>query len=117
MFNEEIEALKGQINELYTFRLVYNAYLFNLWHELGKYPVFKSKRHDDGTVPYEGKYFIVYVELPTGQVSNHYPIEDWELFRIPEKERMHIPFDGHTSEDCIERLWNNLEIEVHGRIL
>lgn len=116
MIDIEKEALKGQIDELYTFRLLYNAYLFNLWHEQEKYPVFKSKKHDDGTIPYEGEYFIVYAVLPTGQISNHYPIDTWDFFKIPEKEKMHIPFDNHTSQDVLERLWNNLEIEIYGKI-
>lgn len=109
---------KDRLNiELYTFRLVYNAYLFNQWHKEGKYPVYKTKKHDNGEVPFNGEYFLVYAILPNGQVTNHYPIEDWELFQVPEKERMHVSYDGHTPQDVLERLWNNLEIEVFGKII
>lgn len=34
-----------------------------------------------------GDWFIVIAELPTGQISNHYRVEDWNLFDIPEKEK------------------------------
>lgn len=40
-------------NELYRFRLLYNAALFNLWANLDKGEVHKSWRHHDG-VPGRG---------------------------------------------------------------
>lgn len=91
-------------NELYEFRKVFNAVLFNEWAAQGKYHVHKSKRHFDHELCFGGGWFIVVAQLPDGQISNHYEEKDWELFNIPESERALFPFDGHTGKDVIERL-------------
>lgn len=111
-------------DELYEFRKLYNAALFNEWASdwyardraikhghiipanviFPKYHVHKSIRHHDGELCFGGGWFIVVAVLPTGQISNHYRIEDWDLFRIPETEKAMYPFDGHTSQDVMNRL-------------
>ena len=91
-------------NELYEFRLVYNVTLFNLWSSLNLYEVHKSLCHFDGEECFGGGWFIVVAILPTGQISNHYPVRDWDLFKIPEHEVAKYPFDGHTSLDVVTRL-------------
>ena len=112
--------------QLYDCRLAYNAALFNEWAtensyqteaRLGhnammgdtqafkpKYNVHKSLRHYDGELCFGGGWFIVVAVLPTGQISNHYKVEDWDLFKIPEKAEALIEFDGHTTDDVITRL-------------
>ena len=113
-------------DELYEFRKVYNAALFNEWakdvkvvgfRDVGvkeypiyepKYNVHKSLKHNDGELCFGGGWFIVVANLPNGQISNHYPMEDWDLFRVPEKETALYPFDGHTGLDVIERIKNIL---------
>ena len=89
--------------ELYEFRKIYNALAFNEWYEQGKYLVHKSKKHSDGELCFGGSWFIVVATLPTGQISNHYELKDWNLFKCEERE---IPnaFDGHTAEDVRERI-------------
>ena len=95
-------------NELYEYRLLYNAALFNEFAEKGLYEVHKSKRHSDGEIPFgDTNWFIVMAELPTGQISNHYEMKDWDLFHIPEKEKANV-WDGHTPKDVSERLRNFL---------
>lgn len=109
-------------NELYEFRKIYNAALFNEWAKqktetgkmllrnpsiietISKYDVHKSWRHNDGELCFGGGWFIVVAVLPSGQISNHYKAEDWDLFKIPEVEKAKYKFDGHTSQDVIERL-------------
>lgn len=104
-------------NELYTFRKVYNAVLFNEWgnqkgfddginyhHNIPKYNVHKSWRHFDGELCFGGGWFIVVAMLPTGQITNHYKEEDWGLFQIPTFETALYEFDGHSSSDVINRL-------------
>lgn len=114
-------------DELYEFRKMYNALLFNEWgsswrdfqqfkdsknQELqlayknakGKYDVHKSWKHYDGEDCFGGGWFIVVAILPTGQISNHYKAKDWDLFRIPEVEKAKYEFDGHTPQDVLERL-------------
>ena len=99
--------------ELYEFRKTYNAILFNEWYINGKYSVHKSIRHNDGKMCFAENdadiptgWFIVVAILPTGQISNHYKMEDWDLFQIPEFEKAKYPFDGHTPSDVIDRLKN-----------
>lgn len=108
-------------NELYEFRKVYNAALFNEWAKqakpnpkwateenqpltIPKYDVHKSWRHNDGELCFGGGWFIVVAVLPTGQISNHYEAQDWELFKIPIVEKAKYEFDGHSSADVVTRL-------------
>ena len=111
-------------DELYEFRKVYNAVLFNEWAAplmsklaamergeivqanmvFAKYDVHKSWKHSDGGLCFGGGWFIVVAVLPTGQISNHYEAKDWDLFKIPETETAKHEFDGHTSNDVLERL-------------
>lgn len=89
--------------ELYEYRLLYNAALFNTWARLGLYGVHKSMKHHDGEPCFGGGWFIVVAELPTGQISNHYRLSDWRLFQIPEKE-LPNQYDGHSPAMVAERL-------------
>jgi len=89
--------------ELYEFRMIYNAALFNEWAAQEKYSVHKSKRHSDGLECFGGGWFVVVALLPTGQITNHYELKDWDLFDIPERE-MAYSWDGHTAKDVADRL-------------
>jgi hypothetical protein len=91
-------------HELYEFRKIYNAALFNIWAKEGKYDVHKSWRHHNGETCFGGGWFIILANLPSGQISNHYPMSDWELFNVPEQEKALFPYDGHTSQDVLERI-------------
>ena len=98
-------------DELYEFRKIYNACLFNEWASQNKYSVHKSRRHHDNKYCFDDEnYFIVCANLPTGQISNHYEMKDWDLFQIPIRDKAEI-FDGHNSTDVILRLKNICEIK------
>lgn len=91
--------------ELYEFRKLYNAALFNEWYKAGEFDVHKSWHHNDdpeGSIFGKG-WFIVMAQLPTGQISNHYPKEDWSLFNIEER-KVAEKWDGHTAQDVAQRL-------------
>ena len=91
-------------NELYDYRKAYNAAFFNELAKRGLYDVHKSKLHSDGNIPFgDDNWFIVMAELPTGQISNHYEMKDWDIFDIPEKDRSNV-YDGHSPQDVYERL-------------
>lgn len=92
------------IDELYEFRKVYNAVLFNEWARNGKYDVHKSLKHNDGEDCFGGGWFIVVATLPSGQISNHYKIEDWGLFDVISHTTAKHEFDGHTPQDVLDRL-------------
>ena len=95
---------------LYDIRLAYNVALFNEWGdrfefvEQVRYDVHKSQRHHDGELCFGGGWFIVVANLPSGQISNHYEMKHWDLFRVPSYEKAKYEWDGHTSEDVINRL-------------
>lgn len=100
-------------DELYEFRKLYNAALFNEWAKSNitgkpvpypKFDVHKSWKHSDGEDCFGGGWFIVVAILPTGQISNHYKAQDWDLFNIPEAKKAKYEFDGHTPKDVIDRL-------------
>ena len=110
-------------NELYEFRKVYNAALFNEWAKqtsvnhrwasednqpvsIPKYNVHKSWKHNNGELCFGGGWFIVVALLPSGQISNHYEAKDWDLFKIPTTPTALFEFDGHTPQDVIIRLTN-----------
>lgn len=90
--------------ELYEFRKVFNAALFNEWNAQGKYDVHKSLKHFDGEDCFGGGWFIVVAVLPTGQISNHYENKDWDLFKCDAVDKALFEFDGHTSADVLKRI-------------
>ncbi|MBF6515557.1 hypothetical protein IU421_14890 [Nocardia cyriacigeorgica] len=101
--------------ELYHYRMLYNAALFNEWAAAGLYDVHKSVRHSDGSACFDGKWFVVYAQLPTGQISNHYEIAtDWYKFRVPIRNTG-AEWDGHTPQQAAERLAAFLALEAEGQ--
>ena len=91
------------IDELYEYRMLYNALAANEWARHGTYPVVKSHLHSDGEPCFGGGWFIVVATLPTGQVSNHYRDEFWDLFSVPEAA-LPPEYDGHTPAVAAQRL-------------
>jgi hypothetical protein len=91
------------MQELYHYRLLYNAALFNEWDHSGSVKVRKSTRHSDGELCFGGGWFVVVAELPTGQITNHYKLEHWDLFYVPAVDRA-PEYDGHTPAVAAERL-------------
>jgi hypothetical protein len=90
------------MDELYDYRMLYNALAFNAWAAAGTYPVVKSWRHSDGELCFGGGWFIVVAALPTRPVANHYKAEHWDLFAIPEATPP--TYDGHTPAIAAERM-------------
>lgn len=96
-------------DELYEFRMLYHAAFVNTAHAISLVhheapPTVKSLKHSDGEWCFGGGWFIVVTELPNGQqISNHYEAKHWDLFQVPAVD---VPpaFDGHTTEDVVERL-------------
>lgn len=95
-------------DELYRHRALLTAMSLRFLYEdaLGRpggqsYQVHKSRLHADGS-KLDG-FFIVMAQLPTGQISYHYPDADWDLFDIPERGRA-AEWDGHTSADVLDRI-------------
>ena len=100
-------------DELYRYRMLYNAHAARGWHSRG-ITVVKSYRHSDGKECFGGGWFIVTALLPSGQVSNHYEAEHWDLFDIPSVV-MAPEYDGHTPEMAAARLKLDLRPDRNGR--
>lgn len=83
--------------ELYEHRHILYLSLMASHPELS----WKSVLHSDGGF-YPG-YFIAGMNLPTGQISYHLPEHLWEACVGVRHERA-PEWDGHTSNDVIERL-------------
>jgi hypothetical protein len=98
-------------NELYHYRMLYNAGMASALVSMTpikrlkqNIKVVKSWRHNDGELCFgKDNYFVVVMQLPTGQVSNHYHGDHWDLFKVPEVERA-PEYDGHTPQESAERL-------------
>lgn len=88
--------------ELYNYRLLYNALAFNALLNNG-IKIVKSKRHSTGELCFGGNWFIVMAELPTGQVSNHYELKYWDLFKCQEVDKA-PKWDGHTPQEAAKRI-------------
>ena len=87
-------------DELYDYRMLYNA----MWVNEGNVVATKSKKHSDGLDCFDGTWFVVTVELPEhGQVSNHYKLDHWDLFKIPEVKKAPV-WDGHDPEIALARM-------------
>lgn len=77
----------------------------------------KSKRHEDGSVPFGGGWFIMGFDTAEGCYTYHYELKDWDLFQCKELDKGK-PWDGHTSKD-VRRLLSIPSDDVapvrHGR--
>lgn len=100
-------------DELYKYRMLYHANWVNELYDNGfqhisdeavaHWDLHKSRKHSDGEDCFGGGWFIVSITLPTGQVSNHYPDEYWDFFRIDSRKKA-SKWDGHTPEEAAQRL-------------
>jgi hypothetical protein len=105
-------------NELYRHRAALSANLWNAWSKLADLGhggwvgggITKSRRHSDGTMlpPTDGvEWFIVTAWIDDfGQVSYHYPMTQWDMFKVPEVDRA-PEYDEHTADDVARRLEQN----------
>lgn len=96
------------VGELYHHRMLLTAGLFGLMPLLSGFHPHKSWRHSDGELCFGGDWFIVVAQLPTGQISYHYPAEHWDLFRVADLY-LPAPYDGHSPQDVVDRMTKWLE--------
>lgn len=102
-------------DELYYYRLLYNANLVNAlsFHKESdcscfyKLPIYicKSHRHSDGELCFGGGWFVVVMQTPIGQITNHYEDKYWDLFICNEVSKA-PKWDGHTPKKAAERLYD-----------
>lgn len=107
--------------ELYEARMLYHALWVNTSQAFAYaiisdsdlpasagYDHVKSWRHSDGEECFGGGWFIVVSQTPSGQISQHYKAEHWDLFKCPSVDTPPT-YDNHTNADVLARLRDLLE--------
>jgi hypothetical protein len=98
-------------DELYHYRALYHAAFANQLymdyqdHDTVEGVPIKSHKHSDGKYCFDsaGEWFVVTINLPTGQITNHYHSDYWDLFNCSASEQA-PEWDGHTPQQAAERL-------------
>ena len=85
-------------NSLYHQRMILSATICNLIPD----KCWKSKRHDNGELCFDGSWFIIGFDTLQGSYTYHYELKYWDLFKCKELEKSK-KWDGHTDKD-VERL-------------
>lgn len=68
-------------------------------------PVWRSKNHSDGEPSFGGEWFLLGIGKEKGrQITYHLPIDRWDETGFAETLDRAPEFDGHTSDDVINRL-------------
>lgn len=113
--NEIIKANKLDTNKIsdgyHTFEQLYEhriilflrlCFHVNIYND-GEIPVWRSKKHSDGT-EWDG-WFLLGIGIEKGeQITYHLPIKYLEDCNWAEDLDQAPQFDGHTSEDVLNRL-------------
>ena len=95
----EIGALSDgfhTFNSLYKQRMILFAALVKAYKE----KAWKSWKHEDGELCFDGGWFIVGIDTPAGSYTYHYEAKDWGRFECIALERAKH-WDGHTDADVV----------------
>jgi hypothetical protein len=95
-------------NELYEYRLLYNAHAALAFAHAG-WDVTRSWKHHSGEACFGGGWFVVQVETPAGQITNHYKAEHWHHFDGIAEVPTSPQWDGHTPPVAAMRLEATIE--------
>lgn len=89
-------------DELYDHRItLYIA----LCRKIRDADVWRSKLHSDGS-NYEGWFILGINKFEGNQITYHIPLERWIETDFAETLEQAPEFDGHTSQDVLERIKN-----------
>jgi hypothetical protein len=89
--------------ELYNHRITLFIALCALYDDTGLAYVWRSKKHSDGSVM-EG-WFVMGINDEHGkQITYHLPMSEWDNTSFASDLPFAPPWDGHTSEDVLNRL-------------
>ena len=67
--------------------------------------VWRSKKHSDGELAFGGTWFVLGIGTEKSQqITYHLPIERWGETDFAETLETAPEWDGHTSDDVVERL-------------
>ena len=90
--------------ELYDHRIALFILLCNVLYadDDCPYVVWKSKKHSDGS-EWDGWFIAGINEKKGEQITYHLPVDKWDLLLVHIKQKA-PKWDGHTSDDVLERL-------------
>lgn len=67
--------------------------------------IWRSKKHSDGKIIFKGNWFVLGIgKKAETQISYHIPINRWDDTGFAQTLNKAPKFDGHTSEDVLNRL-------------
>lgn len=107
--NEDVSDGFHTFGELYDHRRALTAVLAAMAAAEGD--AWRSKaHHPDDSPMFEGGYFIVGINLPSGVITYHYKLTHWDDFAaVPELE--HAPkWDGAPPSATVERLLDTARV-------
>lgn len=106
-----------KFEELYEFKKLYIALLFNEWSKQNKYQVHKSKRDFAGNECCKNNNcFVVFAMIPLGQIFIVCEEKDWDLFKVKETETSLFKYDFNKTENNLKMLYNLIQYENSKRI-
>ena len=91
-------------DELYEHRItLFIALCYQLKRGMVARYVWRSKLHSDGT-KFDGWFILGLGKSIGGQITYHIPMSKWDETDFAKTLEKAYEFDGHTSEDVLERL-------------
>lgn len=102
--------------ELYEMRIICISRLFNEWalnkevDDFGeisnnpKYNIHKSLKFNDDTLCFGGASFVVMAMLPKGKLSFICDKKNWDLFKVPEKQKAEYILEAKDFNDFFDIL-------------
>lgn len=87
--------------ELYDHRRALTSALVNM---VGPGVAWRSQQHHEGGEPMFDGYFILGIDLPTGTITYHYKIENWDDFSHARIMERAPEWDGASPAATVERL-------------
>jgi hypothetical protein len=102
---DEVEISDGYhtFTELYDHRITLFIALCKALKD--KEYIWRSQLHSDGS-NIDGWFVLGIRDLPGKQMTYHLPNERWDETNFVEERKKAPEFDGHTSQDVLERLKN-----------
>lgn len=116
-YREEYGSVEEFSDGYHTFKELYDHRIqlwiatasqsYNLHHAQGngKNPVWRSKNHSDGKPAFGGGWMVLGIGYQFGtQITYHLPESYWAQCDFATSLDKAPAFDGHTSQDVLERL-------------
>lgn len=99
----EVEISDGYhtFDELYDHRITLYIALCKALND--KEYIWRSSVHSDGS-NYDGWFLLGIRDLPGKQITYHIPNERWEETNFAQTLKIAPLFDGHTSQEVLERI-------------